>query len=102
MTNIGRIIRVNTLAPEKQRETNVIYQVAAPSAATYTGNKSYDYILQRVGSLYTFIVIDNNSNLLTTQTFEEPTEALSLSLKIQNRMKTHKYNTNINNCYLSY
>lgn len=66
-----------------------------------TGSKSYDFILQRVGSLYTFIIIDNSSNILSTQTFDGSTEALSLSLQIQNRLKLHKCTINVINCYLT-
>lgn len=66
-----------------------------------TGSRSYDFILQRVGSLYTFIVIDNSSNILSTQTFDGSTDALSLSLQIQNRLKLHKCTINVINCYLT-
>ncbi|MEN4759537.1 hypothetical protein ABEG63_04280 [Chryseobacterium sp. C39-AII1] len=46
MSNIGKIIRVNTLPPEGERENNVIYQVAALGAATYT-----DYAIDANGDL---------------------------------------------------
>lgn len=71
------------------------------STLNNVGSKSFDFILQRVGSLYTFIVVDNNTNVLTTQTFEGSTDALSLSLQIQNRLKLHKCTINIINCYLT-
>ncbi|MCA6066944.1 hypothetical protein JI747_007130 [Chryseobacterium sp. RG1] len=48
MSNIGKIIRVNALPPLKERENNVIYQVAAPGAATYT-----DYAIDSNGDLKT-------------------------------------------------
>jgi hypothetical protein len=48
MSNIGKIIRVNALPPLNERENNVIYQVAAPGAATYT-----DYAIDSNGDLKT-------------------------------------------------
>ncbi|MDQ0066688.1 hypothetical protein [Chryseobacterium lathyri] len=48
MSNIGKIIRVNVLPPQGERETNVIYQVAAPGAATYT-----DYAIDENGDMKT-------------------------------------------------
>ncbi|KFF22368.1 hypothetical protein [Chryseobacterium sp. JM1] len=48
MSTIGKIIRVNVLPPEGERETNVIYQVAAPGAATYT-----DYAIDENGDMKT-------------------------------------------------
>ncbi|NML69830.1 hypothetical protein HHL23_08470 [Chryseobacterium sp. RP-3-3] len=48
MSNIGKIIRVNALPPQGERETNVIYQVAAPGAATYT-----DYAIDENGDMKT-------------------------------------------------
>lgn len=48
MSNIGKIIRVNELPPQGERETNVIYQVAAPGAATYT-----DYAIDENGDMKT-------------------------------------------------
>lgn len=48
MSNIGKIIRVNTLPPQGERETNVIYQVAAPGAATYI-----DYAIDENGDMKT-------------------------------------------------
>ncbi|KFF22253.1 hypothetical protein [Chryseobacterium sp. JM1] len=82
------------------QRASLLSGVNFPSFST-TGSKSYDFILQRVGSLYTFIVIDNSSNALYTQTFDGSTDALSLSLQIQNRLKLHKCSINIINCYLT-
>ncbi|MBL1221716.1 hypothetical protein JET18_12770 [Chryseobacterium sp. L7] len=48
MSTIGKIIRVNALPPQGERETNVIYQVAAPGAATYT-----DYAIDENGDMKT-------------------------------------------------
>ncbi|WBV59457.1 hypothetical protein PFY12_10345 [Chryseobacterium camelliae] len=48
MSNIGKIIRVNALPPEEEREVNVIYQVAAPGSTTYT-----DYAIDSNGDLKT-------------------------------------------------
>ncbi|MCA6066943.1 hypothetical protein JI747_007125 [Chryseobacterium sp. RG1] len=48
MSDIGKIIRVNALPPLDERENNVIYQVAAPGAATYT-----DYAIDANGDLKT-------------------------------------------------
>lgn len=48
MSKIGKIIRVNTLPPEEEREKNVIYQVAAPGEATYK-----DYAIDENGALKT-------------------------------------------------
>lgn len=48
MSTIGKIIRVNALPPQEERETNVIYQVAAPGAATYT-----DYAIDENGDMKT-------------------------------------------------
>lgn len=53
MSKIGKIIRVNALPPVEKRETNVIYQVAAPGAATYT-----DYAVDENGDLKTHAVVD--------------------------------------------
>ncbi|KMQ69931.1 hypothetical protein ACM39_02505 [Chryseobacterium sp. FH2] len=53
MSNIGKIIRVSVLPPIEGRETNVIYQVAAPGAATYT-----DYAIDENGDLKTHAVVD--------------------------------------------
>ncbi|AZA52917.1 hypothetical protein [Chryseobacterium sp. G0201] len=53
MSNIGKIIRVNALPPAGERELNVIYQVAAPGAATYT-----DYAIDANGDLKTHAVVD--------------------------------------------
>ncbi|MDQ0592023.1 hypothetical protein QFZ37_000392 [Chryseobacterium ginsenosidimutans] len=55
MSNIGKIIRVNALPPVGERETNVIYQVAAPGAATYT-----DYAVDANGDLKTHAVVDGS------------------------------------------
>ncbi len=55
MSNIGKIIRVNALPPAAERETNVIYQVAAPGAATYT-----DYAIDANGDLKTHAVVDGS------------------------------------------
>lgn len=55
MSNIGKIIRVNALPPATERETNVIYQVAAPGAATYT-----DYAIDANGDLKTHAVVDGS------------------------------------------
>lgn len=46
MSDIGKIIRVNALPPLDERENNVIYQVAAPGAATYQ-----DYAIDANGDL---------------------------------------------------
>ncbi|WEK69010.1 MAG: hypothetical protein P0Y62_14290 [Candidatus Chryseobacterium colombiense] len=46
MSNIGKIIRVNALPPEGEREVDVIYQVAAPGSTTYT-----DYAIDANGDL---------------------------------------------------
>lgn len=51
MSNIGKIIRVNALPPEQERENNVIYQVAEPGSATYT-----DYAIDENGDLKTSAV----------------------------------------------
>ncbi|MCU7617719.1 hypothetical protein NZ698_10965 [Chryseobacterium sp. PBS4-4] len=48
MSNIGKIIRVNALPSVGERENNVIYQVAAPGAATYT-----DYAIDENGDIKT-------------------------------------------------
>ncbi|MCE3075334.1 hypothetical protein [Chryseobacterium gwangjuense] len=48
MSDIGKIIRVNALPPPDKRENNVIYQVAAPGAATYK-----DYAIDANGDLKT-------------------------------------------------
>jgi len=48
MSNIGKIIRVNALPPEEEREVDVIYQVAAPGSTTYT-----DYAIDSNGDLKT-------------------------------------------------
>ncbi|WP_426275366.1 hypothetical protein ACN9MN_12560 [Chryseobacterium sp. S-02] len=48
MSDIGKIIRVNALPPLGERENNVIYQVAAPGAATYI-----DYAIDASGDLKT-------------------------------------------------
>ncbi|ANF50524.1 hypothetical protein A0O34_08320 [Chryseobacterium glaciei] len=53
MSDIGKIIRVNALPPVESREKNVIYQVAAPGAATYT-----DYAIDINGDLKTHAVVD--------------------------------------------
>lgn len=55
MSNIGKIIRVNALPPAGEREINVIYQVAAPGAATYT-----DYAIDANGDLKTHAVVDGS------------------------------------------
>jgi len=55
MSDIGKIIRVNALPPVGERETNVIYQVAAPSAATYT-----DYAIDANGDLKTHAVVEGS------------------------------------------
>ncbi|MCS3867718.1 lysophospholipase L1-like esterase [Chryseobacterium ginsenosidimutans] len=59
MSNIGKIIRVNALPPVGEREINVIYQVAAPGAATYT-----DYAIDANGDLKTH-AITNQENIAT-------------------------------------
>lgn len=46
MSNTGKIIRVNALPPEEEREVDVIYQVAAPGSTTYT-----DYAIDSNGDL---------------------------------------------------
>ncbi|PZU26380.1 MAG: hypothetical protein DI622_00910, partial [Chryseobacterium sp.] len=48
MSDIGKIIRVNALPSPDKRENNVIYQVAAPGAATYK-----DYAIDSSGDLKT-------------------------------------------------
>jgi len=53
MSNTGKIIRVNALPPVENRENNVIYQVAAPGAATYT-----DYAIDANGDLKTHAVVE--------------------------------------------
>lgn len=58
MSNIGKIIRVNALPPAGERETNVIYQVAALGAATYT-----DYAIDENGDLKTHAVVDGSISL---------------------------------------
>ncbi|ANF50525.1 hypothetical protein A0O34_08325 [Chryseobacterium glaciei] len=55
MSNLGKIIRVNALPPVESREKNVIYQVAAPGAATYT-----DYAIDANGDLKTHAVVDGS------------------------------------------
>ncbi|MBB4806733.1 hypothetical protein HNP38_002029 [Chryseobacterium defluvii] len=52
MSNIGKIIRVNALPPQEERETNVLYQVAVPGTATYT-----DYAIDKNGDARTPVVI---------------------------------------------
>lgn len=58
MSNIGKIIRVNALPPQGERETNVIYQVAAPGAATYT-----DYAIDENGDMKTPAAAPATQNL---------------------------------------
>ncbi|MCT2408609.1 hypothetical protein NZD88_13750 [Chryseobacterium antibioticum] len=58
MSNIGKIIRVNALPPQGERETNVIYQVAAPGAATYT-----DYAIDENGDMKTPVADPAAQNL---------------------------------------
>lgn len=53
MPIIGKIIRVNTLPTIDKRESNVIYQVAAPGSPTYT-----DYAVDENGDLKTHAVVD--------------------------------------------
>ncbi|WP_374459843.1 hypothetical protein [Chryseobacterium taeanense] len=53
MPNIGKIIRVNALPPIGERETNVIYQVAAPGSPSYT-----DYAVDESGDLKTHAVVN--------------------------------------------
>lgn len=53
MSTIGKIIRVNALPPTGAREKNVIYQVAAPGAVTYT-----DYAIDENGDLKIHAVVD--------------------------------------------
>lgn len=53
MSNIGKIIRVNALPPIGERETNVIYQVAAPGSPSYT-----DYAVDESGDLKTHAVVN--------------------------------------------
>lgn len=48
MSNIGKIIRVNALPPEGERQKNVIYQVAEPGATTYK-----DYAIDESGDMKT-------------------------------------------------
>ncbi|WP_326981791.1 hypothetical protein VUJ46_16360 [Chryseobacterium sp. MYb264] len=55
MSNTGKIIRVNALPPVEKRENNVIYQVAAPGAATYT-----DYAVDANGDLKTHAVVEGS------------------------------------------
>lgn len=55
MSDIGKIIRVNALPPVGERENNVIYQVAAPGAATYT-----DYAIDANGDLKTHAVVEGS------------------------------------------
>lgn len=55
MSIIGKIIRVNALPPTGARETNVIYQVAAPGSATYT-----DYAIDENGDLKTHAVVEGS------------------------------------------
>jgi len=59
MSNIGKIIRVNALPPLEERENNVIYQVAAPGAATYT-----DYAIDENGDIKTHIGYFNPEDLV--------------------------------------
>jgi len=53
MPIIGKIIRVNELPPIGERETNSIYQVAAPGSLSYT-----DYAVDENGDLKTHAVVD--------------------------------------------
>lgn len=53
MPIIGKIIRVNELPPIGERETNAIYQVAAPGSLSYT-----DYAVDENGDLKTHAVVD--------------------------------------------
>lgn len=46
MSSFGKIIRVNSLPPEEEREVNVIYQVAAPGENIYT-----DYAIDENGEI---------------------------------------------------
>lgn len=61
MSTIGKIIRVNALPPVGERQTNVIYQVAAPGATTYT-----DYAIDENGDLKTHAVVDGSIPLELT------------------------------------
>ncbi|MGG5209244.1 hypothetical protein ACQWU4_09855 [Chryseobacterium sp. MIQD13] len=58
MSNIGKIIRVNELPPVGERETNVIYQVAVPGAATYT-----DYAIDENGDMKTHVTDSTNLDM---------------------------------------
>lgn len=53
MPIIGKIIRVSELPPIGERETNAIYQVAAPGSLSYT-----DYAVDENGDLKTHAVVD--------------------------------------------
>lgn len=73
MSNIGKIIRVNALPPAGTRENNVIYQVAAQGAATYT-----DYAVDENGDIKTHAgyfdpqdLTDHSVNISTQQFSEE-------------------------------
>ncbi|MCX8533517.1 hypothetical protein [Chryseobacterium luquanense] len=76
MSNTGKIIRVNTLPPIEERENNVIYQVAAPGAATYT-----DYAIDENGDVKTHVgyfnpedLVDYAVNISTPEFLEEGIE----------------------------
>jgi hypothetical protein len=56
MSNIGKIIRVNALPPEEEREVDVIYQVATPGSTTYT-----DYAIDANGDLKTPITTETKN-----------------------------------------
>lgn len=73
MSNIGKIIRVNALPPAGERENNVIYQVAAPGAATYT-----DYAVDENGDIKTHAgnfdpqdLVDSAVNISTQELIDE-------------------------------
>jgi len=73
MSNIGKIIRVDALPPAGERENNVIYQVAAPGAATYT-----DYAVDENGDIKTHSgnfdpqdLVDSAVNISTQELIDE-------------------------------
>jgi len=86
MSTIGKIIRANALPPTGAREKNVIYQVAAPGAVTYT-----DYAIDENGDLKIHAVVDG------TVPVELADNNISIStpdLKAEGITNQAEYNTN--------
>lgn len=86
MSKTGKIIRVNALPPAAERETNIIYQVAAPGAANYT-----EYAIDASGDLkmpsldaYQVSISDSGSTAegITTQAEYNINTRLNLNNKL--------------------